>query len=150
MQPSFSLRDARQADQATITEMVRAARLYPADLHWPNFIVAEDEGRVVGIGQVKQHRDGSRELASVVVRRGSRGRGVGSALCQALAERESGPLYLMCRDQLEPFYARLDFRKVDQEALAPYFRRIFRLASVMSPALQGLRLIVMKRETGPA
>ncbi|HEY2941485.1 MAG TPA: hypothetical protein VGN09_03535, partial [Vicinamibacteria bacterium] len=62
-----TIRPATQADQATIVRLVRRANLNRMNLRWPNFLVAESDGGVVGIGQVKTHRDGSRELASMVV-----------------------------------------------------------------------------------
>jgi hypothetical protein len=48
--------------------MVREARINPRNLHWSRFLLAEEGGRIVGIGQVKIHKNGTREVASGVVR----------------------------------------------------------------------------------
>ena len=47
---------------------------------WPNFVVAEDGGTIVGIGQVKTHGDGSRELASIAVIPARQSQGIGGRL----------------------------------------------------------------------
>lgn len=144
----FSLRAAAESDQPTIDSVVRAAQINPSDLKWPNFIVAESEGQIVGVGQVKQHRDGSRELASIAVRPGYKRQGVGSAICRALVEREKGRLHLMCRDKLEAYYTRFGFRRVEPDGTTPYFRRIHRLASVLTPlVMRQVKLIVMTRDS---
>ena len=62
------IRRATAADQATITRMIRSANLNRMNLKWPNFLVAEEGGAVVGIGQVKPHGDASREVASMGLR----------------------------------------------------------------------------------
>ena len=48
-------------------DLPRAARINPMDLKWANFVVAVDDesGAIVGTGQIKQHGDGSYELASI-------------------------------------------------------------------------------------
>lgn len=142
---TFRLRPAVETDQAAIAALVRAARINPRGLGWQNFQVAEANGQVIGVGQIRPHRDGSRELASIAVRSDWQGRGVGSAICQALTEGERGPMYLMGRDELEGFYARFGFRMVEPGSLPPYFRRIERLARFLRPVLP-VRLIVMKRD----
>jgi hypothetical protein len=55
----FSPRAAIASDQLTFDSVVRAAQVNPRDLKWPNFILAKSEGQIAGVGQVKQHRDGS-------------------------------------------------------------------------------------------
>jgi N-acetylglutamate synthase-like GNAT family acetyltransferase len=119
------LRAAVAADAPVIRRMVYAAGINPLSLHWQNFVVAEDALRmgeaVVGIGQVKQHGDGSRELASIAVR--PEWQGIGSAIVRTLLAREHGPLYLLCREQLTGYYARFGFCTVTAE-LPPSMRRI--------------------------
>lgn len=143
----FSLRPAVESDQPVIVAIVNAAHINPRDLHWPNFIVAESAGQIVGVGQVKQHRDGSRELASIAVRPGYQGQGIGSALCRALIERENGLLYLMCRGGLESYYIRFGFRKIGPGEMPAYFRRIHRVVSTVNVvALGRIEFAIMKRE----
>jgi N-acetylglutamate synthase-like GNAT family acetyltransferase len=144
----YHLRPARHSDQVSITAIVREAHLYPRHLDWPRFIIAEAHGQVVAVGQVKGHRDGSRELASLAVRPAFRGQGLGSQLCQALIEREAGPLYLWCRERLETFYNRFDFLRATRDDMSPHFRRLYGLAGVAGLVLRRSvlsQLIVMKR-----
>jgi N-acetylglutamate synthase-like GNAT family acetyltransferase len=61
------LRPDRPEDGPVIRRMIREARLNPFGLHIPRFWVAEVQGQVVGAVQIRPHRDGSRELASLVV-----------------------------------------------------------------------------------
>ncbi len=89
MTGSFVIRAARAADQATIVGLVRAARLDPSNLHWPNFVVAEADGQIVGCGQIRPD-PGLRELGSMVVIKPYRQRGVGAAIVRALQACLSG------------------------------------------------------------
>lgn len=122
------LRPARPEDQAVIRRLVRQARLNPFDLHWSRFWVVEIAGQVVGAGQIRRHRDGSRELASLVVDPAWQGRGLGTMLVQALMAQEPGPLYLVCRAELEGFYRRFGFRRLSRQEMPPFFRWIDRIA----------------------
>lgn len=143
------LRAAVAADAPVIRRMVYAAGINPMSLHWHKFVVAEDalqaKGAVVGIGQVKQHGDGSRELASIAVRPDLQGTGIGSAMIRALMARERGPLYLICREQLTGYYARFGFRTVTA-GLPPYMRRIRRLGR----AVQRVARVFRRDAPGPA
>jgi N-acetylglutamate synthase-like GNAT family acetyltransferase len=118
------IRPATEADQAEISRIVRSSNINPFSLRWPRFLVAEEQGRIVGVGQVKEHSDGSRELASIAVIPESRGKGIATAVVNALLARESVVLYLTCRRQMEPFYNRFGFTTVGRNELSPYFRRI--------------------------
>src|ERR1700730_18130879 len=57
------------------------------NLKWPNFVVAEDDGAIVGVGQIKSHGDGSRELASIAVVPARQGQGIARAGLEALLSR---------------------------------------------------------------
>jgi N-acetylglutamate synthase-like GNAT family acetyltransferase len=118
------VRPATAADQGAILQMVRAAHLYPFGLHWPRFVVAESEGRLIGVGQVRPHFDGSRELASIAVSPGRQGQGVGSLIVSRLLAGERVPIYAMCRPALVGYYARFGFRPIGPRAMSPYFRLI--------------------------
>jgi amino-acid N-acetyltransferase len=107
----FSLRPAAKEDAFLIRSLVHAARLNPTGLDWRRFTVAVlPNGEVIGCVQVKPHRDGTQELASLVVREDWRGRGVARALMRHELEIHAGPLYLMCRAGLGPFYRQFGFR----------------------------------------
>lgn len=154
---SISIRPATAADQADIKRIVRSAGLFPFNLPWSNFLVAEQEDSnttstttIVGVGQVKKHPDGSRELASISVRPQHQGRGIGSRIVQALVAQETAPLYLMCRDELEPFYRRFGFERVDRAHTPPVLSFKQRLGNLALSILSALRLrygrvLVMKR-----
>ncbi|MCS6964699.1 GNAT family N-acetyltransferase [Thermoflexus sp.] len=122
------LRPARPEDQIIIRRLVCQARLNPFDLHWSRFQVIEAGEQVVGVGQIRHHGDGTRELASLVVDPAWRGRGLGSILVRALMAQEPGPLYLVCRRELEGFYQRFGFQRISGQEMPPRFRWIDRMA----------------------
>ncbi len=105
----MEIRPAREQDQATITRMVREARLNPFDLRWSRFLVAEDESGIIGAVQVRPH-PGAPELASLVVRVDRRDQGVGGELVRAMLARFPEGMVLFCRPQLESYYTRFGFR----------------------------------------
>ena len=142
----LTIRPATEGDQPTIRRLIREVRLPRMNLHWPNFVVAEEDGAVVGVGQVKSHGDGSRELASIAVVPRRQGEGIGTEVIKTLLAREAGVvLHLSCRRELEGYYERFGFRRVGQPGYPPYFRRTTLLFSRISP-LFGIYLIVMRRE----
>jgi N-acetylglutamate synthase-like GNAT family acetyltransferase len=143
----MNIRPARAADQPTIERIIHEAGINPMSLDWRRFVIAEDGGEIVGIGQIKVHSDGSRELASLAVIPERRGQGIGSEIIRTLLARENGVLYLTCREQLETYYTRFGFRKIAHDEMPQYFRRIIRLAHVfMALSRSGVKIIVMKRE----
>jgi amino-acid N-acetyltransferase len=147
----LAIRPATAADQPTISAMVRDARLNPFRLHWRDFLVAENEGRIVGIGQVRPHGDGSRELSSLVVAPDHQGQGIGSQIVWALLARESGPIYLFCREQLTPFYARFGFDVAERQPLPRGLARMLRLGNLMTSTealFSGhhVRIVAMRRD----
>src|SRR4029077_230029 len=141
----LTIRPATERDQPTIHQIIRAARLPRLNVRWPNFIVAEEDREVVGVGQVKSHDDGSRELASIAVIPARQSQGIGSAIINTLLEREPGVLYLMCRRELAGYYPRFGFRLVEPTEYPAYFRRTTRLVNLMMRFL-GTRIVVMRRE----
>jgi len=142
----LTIRTATEADQSAIRRLIREAKLNPMSLDWPNFVVADEDGATVGVGQVKAHRDGSRELASIAVVPVRQGQGIGSALIELLLARSPGiVLHLTCRRELEGFYRRFDFRTLERTEYPPYFARMIPLVNlVMRPF--GTRILVMRRE----
>lgn len=125
----LNLRAAEAPDHGVISELVSSARLNPMGLDWRRFTLVEDaDGEVVACGQIKPHRDGSRELASLVVAEPWRGKGIGSAVVHALMADQGPPLYLMCRSSLMDYYARFGFEELTPEMeQPPYFQRVRRL-----------------------
>ncbi|MCE7987677.1 MAG: GNAT family N-acetyltransferase [Caldilinea sp. CFX5] len=147
------IRPATEADRTAILGLMRPGDFNRVNLQPVCFLVAEEAGRVIGIGQVKRHRDGTPELASLVVAADRRGEGIGQALVRALVAQHGGPLYLFCLAELEGFYARLGFRRVERQHLPRLLALIHGLGNSMGrlPRLVGkprLRVIAMRTEGG--
>ncbi len=141
-----TIRPATQADQPTIRRLIKEANLNRMSLHWPNFVVAEVDGAIVGVGQVKAHGDHSRELASIAVVPARQGQGIGRALIERLLAREPGVvLHLTCRRELEGYYERFGFRRLERAEYPPYFRRLIPIVNVVAQ-LFGTRIVVMRRQ----
>ena len=119
---SIILRNATRADQTAIKAIVRAAQINPTGLNWQRFIVAVDGDKLVALGQVKPHRDGSRELASIATIPERQRHGLSRQIIEALPAREHGDLYLMCRAPLVAFYERFGFHRALPAELPPLFR----------------------------
>lgn len=137
---AYFLRRAVEQDEPAIKALVRSANINPLGIRWQRFLVAEDVTsvgqRIVGIGQIKMHGDGSRELASIATVPDRQGEGIATSIIESLLKAEAsvspGPLYLTCRGPMEPFYQRFGFRKVERLADAPvYFRRLMRAAEIL-------------------
>ena len=126
---AVNLRPATAADQPLITKLVREARLNPLRLAWPNFLIAErvdgGETRIVGMGQLRPHKDGTQELASLVVVPEAQGSGVGSQLVYALIGKADRPLYLMCDGGKAAYYQRFGFVEVLSAQEVPRSLRLF-------------------------
>ncbi len=117
-------RSATAADQPAIRELVRMTRINPLGIKWPAFLVAEANGMVVGIGQVKRHRDGSRELASIAVHPAHRRQGIASEIIRQLLEDEDDILYLTCLTPMEGFYLPFGFKRMTGDELSGYMGRL--------------------------
>ncbi|MEW5718030.1 MAG: GNAT family N-acetyltransferase [Chloroflexota bacterium] len=147
----MNIRPATQADQPTINRIIRDAGINLMSLDWRRFVVAEDDGSstslrmIVGVGQVKPHDDDSRELASIAVIPERQRQGIASEIIRALLAREQGDVYLICRAELESFYARFGFYQIDSKEMPPYFRTIIRVVNIFA-RMAGRRGIVMKRD----
>jgi amino-acid N-acetyltransferase len=111
------VRRARPDDQAVITAMVRRARLNPAGLHWEQFVVGERDGRAVGVAQLRRHRDGTVELASLVVEPGAREHGIATQLVDALLASEMAAVYALIDRRFVDHFARWGFRQVGPSEL---------------------------------
>ena len=140
----LAIRDAAVKDSATIRGIVRAANINPTGLDWPRFLVAEDGDEIVGVGQVKQHRDGTRELASIAVIPDRQGQGIGSAIIRELLGRETGVVHLTCRSQLQGYYERFGFRRLEPREYPPYFARRMPMINAFLRPFR-IRIIVMRR-----
>ncbi len=125
----FHIEAATAVHQPQIKKLIRTVRINPMGLNWRHFVVALDEnGELIGCGQVKPHRDGSFELASIAVQRRWRKQGVARAIIQHFLTAHAPPLWLTCVSKLVPFYTQFSFRETkDLSEMPPYFRRVSRL-----------------------
>jgi len=150
----MEIRPALESDQAAIVNLVRQSRINRRDIHWQRFLVAAEDDAIIGIGQVKIHADGARELASIAVAPTHQHRGIASQIVRALIERETQQghraLYLFCESKLQPFYERFGFELIERadtpHSLAREVRFIRPIARVASFILRRtIRVAVMRR-----
>lgn len=111
-------------------------------------VAVSSDDEIVGIGQLRPHRDGSMELASIAVKKKWRGQGIASSIVEHLIAQHDGPLYLTCASPMESFYIPFRFEKVtDSKQMPPYFRRVWRLFRLLTTVrADGVTLSVMKRD----
>ena len=143
------MRPAQEADQSAIKKLIREAGINPFGLHWSRFIVAVDDNQqITGCGQVKSHRDGSLELASLAVHQERRNQGIAGAIIRELQEKHGRPLWLTCMDRLVPFYEPFGFVVIDELSQMPrYFRtasRFFNLFWIFSRGNGRLAVMVWR------
>lgn len=139
------LRRATKADQALIRRMVvREGGLDPTSLHWSHFVLAEVNGEVAGLGQIRPYRN-CPELGSIYTRPQHRGVGVAAAIirrliadCQAL-----GPVYLECRAHMASYYRQFGFEEIRWQQ-APMPLKLKSGIGAFFARLFGLKLAVMR------
>ena len=143
-----TFRPAAAADAQKIKDLIHRVHLNPTNLDWERFIVAEEEGKFVGCVQLKPHRDGAKELASLAVVPERQNAGIGSMLVRALLERHPGELYLMCRSVLAPYYRRFGFEEIGLEDMPRSFKILYRAARLFTALVPRERLSIMRRKEG--
>ncbi len=143
----YVVRPAVKNDISAICALIHDVRINPIGLSWRHFIIVETvEGLLLGSGQIKKHRDGSLELASIAVRENVRGRGIARKIIGTLLLQESKrPLFLMCRTRLGPMYQKFGFKAAVYNEMPPYFRHISQAERILNrTANANDRLLVMK------
>jgi amino-acid N-acetyltransferase len=149
---TISIRPAVEADQETIISFIRQAKLNPRNLHWQNFLVAEKDGEIVGIRQVKVYSQGTREVASGFVLPQYRRQGISAQLMKALLARETGPLFTMVNEKRSAYYEQFGFRRVEVSQLPSDFRKEYRIGRIVTTLLSlfrkdRVRIIPLRRES---
>ncbi len=144
----IQLRPAWESDQPRIRRLIFKVNINPMDLDWRRFILATtDADELAGCGQVKGHRDGSFELASIAVEPDWRGQGIARRIIERLIADHPGELYLTCRSRMGALYEKFGFRSIQGNDMPPYFRRMDRLARTIGrTGLIPMDLLVMKRD----
>jgi amino-acid N-acetyltransferase len=125
-----TLRRAIEADQATIKKMVWDAHLDPSELHWSHFMLAELEGQIVAIGQIRPY-PGCPELGSIVTLPEYRGRGLAGQIIKALLESGPRPMYLECLYHNVTFYQRFGFAEIPWQMAPQPLRGKHRIAGLI-------------------
>ena len=130
----FHIEAATAVHHPSIKQLIRTVRINPMGLDWRHFVVVLDTNdAMIGCGQIKPHRDGSYELASIAVQREWRKQGVARAIIQHFLATQEPPLWLTCVSKLVPFYTQFGFRETKVLAeMPPYFRRVSRLFQIFT------------------
>ena len=111
-----SIRLATENDQAQILALARGERIKPFGLAWPNFVVAEQAGRLVGAVQLRRHRDGSLELGSLVVASALRKQGIAARLIDRRLEGVTGRVLIITGRRYAEHYSRWGFARIAPDA----------------------------------
>lgn len=147
---SLTIRPARQEEQETIVSLIHQAKISPRNLHWEHFLVAEENGQIVGIRQVKVYSKGTREVGSGYVLPEFRHQGISGRLMNEILSRETDTLWLMCRDKWMPYYEQFGFRQVTVDQLPTDFRKEYRIGRMITGLISvfmkdKVRILPMKR-----
>ena len=145
------IRPASATDQPIITAFIRQARINQRNLNWEHFLVAEQDGSVVGIRQVKVHAQGTREVASGYVPPQHRNKGISALLMQEILKREKGVLYLMCNKKWSTYYEGFGFKVLSPTSLPSDLAREYWIGKLITSVLsilafKNIIIIPMKRE----
>jgi N-acetylglutamate synthase-like GNAT family acetyltransferase len=146
--PTIQIRPALESDQEIIRQMVKNAQLDPTSLHWSHFKVAEQDGLIIGIGQIRPYPR-CRELGSLTVTADYRKHGVGAMIVNALLEQETGDIYLECESFNERYYTRFGFVRIPwYQAPYPLNLKVSLIGGILRIVFRE-HIIAMKR-TPPA
>lgn len=142
---SYFIRKGTREDAAFIRRLIWRVGINPLGLDWRRFVVAVHEhGIRIGCAQVKNHKDGSLELASVAVLPLYRNQGVAEMMIREILENQKPPIYLTCRSSLVSFYERFGFSELfDLELMPAYFRKVKRVFTWLEKIKWVERLAVM-------
>jgi amino-acid N-acetyltransferase len=140
----INIRAANAADEATIKAMVKRAQLDPTNLHWENFLLAEHEGQIIAMGQLKPYPDCT-ELGSLVTLRQYRGQKVASRIIAALEAKAKFPLYLICRDKMEAYYQRFAYQTIPWRQAPRSLKLKVSFTWLFRPF--GIRVLVMRKSS---
>lgn len=124
---TISIRTAVAEDEQGIRALTRGERINPTKLRWTNFIVAVENGRTIAAAQIRRHKDGTRELGSLIVEARHRGRGVAAHLIDALLINEQDRVFMITSRAYLAHYARWGFGQIAVDDAPACIRRNYRL-----------------------
>lgn len=139
---NIHIRAATPNDEATIHNLIQRGQLDSSHVHWENFLLAEHEGEIIGMGQLKPYHDCT-ELGSLYTLRNYRGQQVAARIIAALEAKASFPLYLICRDKMEKFYEGFGYQTIGWWQ-APNSLKL-KLSITWIFRLFGIRVLVMRK-----
>jgi len=141
----YFFRKATREDATFIRRLIWRVGINPLGLDWRRFVVAVHEHGVrIGCAQVKSHKDGSLELASVAVVPLYRHQGVAEMMIREILKNQNPPIYLTCRSSLVSFYERFGFTELlELETMPAYFRKVKRVFNWLEKRKRVERLAVM-------
>ena len=141
----YYIRKATRKDSAFIRQLILRVGINPLGLDWRRFLIAVHEHGVnIGCAQVKDHKDGTRELASVAVVPIFRHQGVAETMILEILEDQKPPIYLTCRSALVTFYESFGFFEIsDIDVMPAYFRKVKRVFNWLEKRKWVERLAVM-------
>ncbi len=145
----FSIRSATKEDAAFIRRLIWQVGINPLGLDWRRFVVAvHANGTRLGCVQLKVHKDGSSELASLAVLPLYRQQRVAEALIRTILIDLNPPVFLTCRGSLVSCYERFGFQEIsDVNSMPVYFRRIKRIFTWLEKRKWVEHLVVMIWDT---
>jgi N-acetylglutamate synthase-like GNAT family acetyltransferase len=142
----YFIRKATRKDATFIRWLIWRVGINPMGLDWRRFVVVVHEHGVrIGCAQIKNHKDGSLELASVAVVPLCRHQGVAETMIHEILENQKPPIYLTCRSSLVSFYERFGFKElIELETMPAYFRKVKRVFNWLEKRkwVEGLAVMV--------
>ena len=128
---NYEVRPALESESAQIKDLINLVGINPTGLDWKRFLVAVNEnGLLIGCGQIKPHGGDIRELASIAVLPEYRGQGIARAVIEMLLRENLKPLYLMCISHNGPMYEKFGFHVINVAQMPRYFSRIKKLFDI--------------------
>lgn len=134
----YTIEPARRADMKTVKMYLKRARLDVSDVRRKKFLLAKNGDDFVGCVQLKTY-PGVRELASMLVRKRYREHGVGQSLVRQIRSQTTPPVYLICPQHRQSYYAQFGFQTVTGYDKLPF---LFLLKAGVAKFIVGPRLKV--------
>lgn len=143
---NYEVRPALESESPQIKHLIHEGGINPMGLDWKRFLVAvEENGQVIGCGQIKPHGQDILELASIAVTPSYQKKGIARKIIERLLEQSPRPLYLMCIEHNGPMYEKFGFRAIELDEMPRYFhrmRKLFDLSKAVRKIDEGL--LIMK------